>query len=415
MVVAFGVLDTAAYEGYPSETLNLKSSKVLNALQNNSKAKYAKLKLYDAQLTEKIDGFIRRYNSMEEYDSNMLRALKTEVDDYLYALHQKIRQLNGRPLTEVDKNHYLTIYRLREIDRKIIRELRREGNEFLTYFQSRKDIPDGSGRVVLQILEPESPDLLRYYEMSKSSPLLTGMIEAINAQFLFGEEHIIKFYECKNAVAPVYDRVGKSINICYKEFKLIEKVFYEDFMTEQTLSNHVVNVISMILIREVGRVFIDVLDIDYSGKIENTLDQLAFIIMAEVYSENWEEIQERVVAYAKALYRIQELIESERDQMLVSLMDIEASREELENQRILLLNDTYDNSILLGKQRFYSIITMLVGFKGDIFTHYTTLHTSDEASTNPFPDFNSFAPRIYLRSSNYWYNTMKPYFNYTEN
>ena len=120
------------------------------------------------------------------------------------------------------------------------------------------------------------------------------------------------------------------------------------------------------------------------------------------------------MAYAKALYRINELIESNEDTTIPALLDLNIAKTEIENQSILLLNDSYDNSFLLGKQRFYNFLNMLVGYQADTFSPYTRKNYYDEHFYEILPGMIFNSPRIYLRASNYWYNTLSPYFRYPE-
>ena len=96
---------------------------------------------------------------------------------------------------------------------------------------------------------------------------------------------------------------------------------------------------------------------------------------------------------------------------LSSLYDVEITSEELENQSILIFNDLYDNSALLGKQRFYSVLTMLTGYRAELFTPYQILNDIDYIDSSVYPYIGTDNALVYLRASNYWYNSMTPYFN----
>lgn len=397
---------------YLYETLRLDKSLVVDALAHKDKIVYSEFDLYDAELTERIHSFIVSYSSVNPYSSEALLTLKREVEALMLPLSRYIRNLNGKKLEKKDKHYYLTLYRLRGIDREIVQKLLANKVEAVPFFQKIQYFPTGAGEWVLEIQRPEQNTYLgRYYNMVNSSDFMPKLISRVNELFAFDETHTITFFECGNTSLPVYDRKDKNINICYEQLELVDKLFQNEFKTENEISALIMDIISMVLLRELGRSFLDIYDIAYSGKIEDTIDQLAVVLIAEVFEFSWDEIQTTVMAYAKALFRIHELIEVKGENSLLAGQETLVTPLELESQSILLLNSTYDSAPLLGKQRFYHNLCMLIGYQSELYSPYIVLNESDREVNKVFLDWDPECTRNYLRASNYWYNSMQPYFN----
>ena len=285
---------------YISPTLTLDSSRIVDALMSEKKSVYTKRELFNPDITQNVHNFFQKYKSDQTYNNNSLTTLKTELELLMTIVYQHTRGFNGKPLNIIDKNHYLTLYRLRDIDREITRELLGRGIDSTTFFQKPKAIPTGKGKWNLQILEPESPELFAYYEMVSSSQFISDIVHNINSLFLFDKEHNVSFLECWENPLPIYDRVNKNINICYSQLYFIEKIFYDTFKSEEEITSQILDIVGMVLLREFGHAFFDIFDIPYSGKIEDSVDQLAVVLIAETFDFEWDDIQKKVMAYTKA-------------------------------------------------------------------------------------------------------------------
>lgn len=386
---------------YVSETLNLDRSKLLTALNQPTRQPYTKLNLFDTEITERVHRFIIRYNTEGEHETknaDRLWALKNEVDSLISVIYRHVQDFEGRTLDRLDKNHYLTLYRLRDLDRKITRKLLALGNDTETFFQRPTRVPSGNGRWVLRIQEPETPGLSRYYDMVTQADIFPLIVDRINELFLFDREHFVTFLERGEAEIPVYNQKTKSINICYEQIAYIEQIFHPELKPEDEVKSQILSITAMVLLREFGHSFHDIFYIPYAGKKDDTADQLAVVLIAEIFDFDWNTIQKTVLPYAKALYRIHEISQDE---------EIESSAQDL-----LIFKNSYDSSLRLGKQRFYSILDMLVGYRADMFSLYVVLNEYDHFIDKIYPDLSIYSPRNYLRASSYWYNFMSPYFNY---
>ncbi len=389
---------------YISETLKLDRSKLLTALNQPAKQPYTKLNLFDTEITERVHRFIVRYNEEGEYETenvDKLRDLKNEVEALLSIVYRHIQGFKGRALVRLDKNHYLTLYRLRDMDRKITRRLLASGDDTETFFQRPARVPSGKGRWVLRIQEPETPDLNRYYDMVTQEDSFPLIVDRINELFLLDQEHFVTFLEHDETEIPVYDQTTDSINISYEQIAYIEQIFHAELKPESEVRDQIMRITAMVLLREFGHSFHEIFSIPYAGKMEDTVDQLAVILTAEVFGYDWSTIQKTVMPYAKALYRIHEIRKQDEE--------VQSSE-----QGLLIFNDTYDHSLRLGKQRFYSILDMLVGYRADLFSLYTVLNEYDYLIDKIYPTASIRSPNNYLRASNYWYNSVEPYFNYPE-
>lgn len=397
---------------YVVETLTLDSSRLVRALTSKAKRAYTKFDLFDEELTEKVDSFLARYQANEKEDVNALQDLKGEVENLLATLYAHIRSFNGRPLTQNDKEHYLALYRLRSIDREIVQMLLNRNVEALTFFQKPRNIPTGTGRWELLVQKPGSAHLYRYYEMVNSTDMLLEIVDSINDFFRFDKMHFVTFLECETASAPVYDRKNKNINICFEQFGFIEDTFYGELKSENEIASEILDVVHVVLLREFGHALLDIYDVAYSGKIEDAVDQLAVVLIAEAQDLEWDEIQKKVTVYAKALFRMHEFVEAGQGPPGSALQDFLEGNDTERGQNLLIFNDVYDNSALLGKQRFYSVLYMLTGFRADFFSPYLVINDYDRMFNKRHPDFYSHVFSTYMRTSNYWYNAMLPYFNY---
>ena len=253
---------------YVVDTLRLDNSRIFDAMQSKAVALKTHYPLYDEALTKKVSDFLELYTPSAQNETAILIKMKSEVEELLDTIYRYIRGFDGKELTSEDKQHYLAVYRLREIDREITRQLLGAGIEEKTYFQKPALVKDGTGYWTLNIRKPESEHLTRYYILIQESNFIREIIERVNEIFSFGVVHTLTFLEGGKTYPPIYDRKTKNINIHYEEFEFIESIFRKDLKSRSEINRLIIDVVGMVCLREFGHAFLDIYDVPYSGKIE---------------------------------------------------------------------------------------------------------------------------------------------------
>ncbi|MBI4153002.1 DUF4344 domain-containing metallopeptidase [Candidatus Woesearchaeota archaeon] len=127
-------------------------------------------------------------------------------------------------------------------------------------------------------VEHKETDYTQAAELIKNSQVLEFLTESINEFLLLPQDLPTILEDCDEQNA-FYSPETKSITICYEIVDDIYNVFEQDGYQGEELEKQTIDATVFIFYHELGHALIDLLDLPTTGKEEDSVDQLATIML----------------------------------------------------------------------------------------------------------------------------------------
>ncbi len=342
-------------------------------------------------------------------DLDTIKALGEEIHAIMGTIDEAVNQFYidspdaDTATLEEHFNLYKNLSGLRVYDRYINGILQYNGIDYIEFYEKPRELSAKDGKLVLEYIEPANFGLHKYYRALKESNTFEPLVEAINAKFSFERNHSIVFEEL-NVISAWYAPDSQNIYIAYELMDSIFSSLHETGMnsvneTEEML----VDSIAYILIHEIGHALIDIYRLQFIGKEEDVVDQLAVILMVELLGNDAENLIETL--YPAPTFFYITMLENSR-----YIEEIRANTRQSPNGKVPIeFNDPkplYADEHSLDYQRVVDMETLIYGINP--FDAEFMLNLTREELRFTRGAINN-APDIYLDTSNFWFNALFPY------